>query len=243
MLILIMKVIVYWIVGMIISVLIHEMGHLLAGMINGWKFYLLIIGPVKIYRENINEKIKIKLEKNVAYWGGTAASIPSVVSEKNIDIWAKVLLAGPLSSLIAALIFVPFTFIFKSLFFLMASLVCLALGLVNIIPFSFRTGFFFNDGKRYSRLKSGGIEAEEERAIFKIVETFSVYGDDAVPNLDACRCLIKSDDKIFKYYGYCMLYNYAKKTGDGGKMRNAMDNIEVLKENMNPNVISMVAPE
>lgn len=237
------KVILYWLIGMILSILIHEMGHILAGLVNGWKFYMLIIGPIKIYRENINEGIKVKFEKNMAYWGGTGAAIPASVDGRNIDIWSKVLIAGPLSSLAAAIIFVPFILMYKSFFWLMVSLVCLALGLVNIIPFSFRTGFFFNDGKRYVRLRGKGRESEEEMAIFRIVEVFSVQGDSAVPDMADCQCLIESDDMIIKYYGYYILYNYARNTGNKELMQGAAENMEKLKGNVTQNVIDMFVIE
>jgi len=54
----------YWIAG-----LIHETGHIIIGLINGWKFTLLVIGPIGL---KVNEagKLQLYLEKRLVLWGG-----------------------------------------------------------------------------------------------------------------------------------------------------------------------------
>lgn len=46
----------------LIAGIVHELGHVLIGLINGWKFLLLIIGPFGI-KANSNGKIKFYLKK------------------------------------------------------------------------------------------------------------------------------------------------------------------------------------
>ena len=40
----------------IISGFIHELGHVIVGLANGWKFYMLVIGPLGF---RLNEKDKV----------------------------------------------------------------------------------------------------------------------------------------------------------------------------------------
>ena len=53
-----------------VSAMIHEMGHIACGLLHHWKLYMLVVGPMKLYRENVNSKLKIGIEKNPILWGG-----------------------------------------------------------------------------------------------------------------------------------------------------------------------------
>lgn len=210
MIVFLLKMLLFWLIGMVLSLYIHELGHVLVGIVNGWRFMLFTVGPLKIYRPTSEEKMTISFEKNVMNWFGVGAVVPKGKSNDNLDIWAKVLIGGPAASLAAAVLLLVSAMIFRSFFMLMFGLVSLAIGLVNYIPLPFRTGFFYNDGKRFKRIKSGGTAAEEEREIMNIIEKSVVYGEDAVVAEDECIALIKSEDPIYRYYGYYVLYYSAK---------------------------------
>ena len=47
-----------WMIGTIVSLYIHELGHVMVGIANGWKLILLTVGPLKIYRNDVHEKVK-----------------------------------------------------------------------------------------------------------------------------------------------------------------------------------------
>jgi|SRR5579883_633364 hypothetical protein len=53
-----------------VVLIIHECGHLLGGRLVGSRFMLLIVGPLRILREQ--QGIRVSLNKNLAAYGGMA---------------------------------------------------------------------------------------------------------------------------------------------------------------------------
>lgn len=230
MLILLIKVLLYWLVGIIAGLIIHELGHVLAGVFSGWELFMFEVGPFCLERKERGGQLKLRLEKNILYWFGISGVYPKQASENNLKVWGRVLISGPVASIIFG--FVLFTaFLFsKSLLLLMISVTSLALGIVNIIPLPVKTGFFYNDGRRFKRVKGSGQEAAEEQAVFKIVEHQMTEGDDVRLEESLLKPLFDSEDKDFRYYGYYILYSEAKKNKDDEKMTFAREKMEQLKE-------------
>lgn len=83
-----MEIIIY-IVGALIcylvSTMIHEMGHVACGLLHHWKLYMLVVGPVKLYRETMDSKLKIGIEKNPILWCGVGGTLPQKESEENVN--------------------------------------------------------------------------------------------------------------------------------------------------------------
>src|SRR5579883_3639111 len=73
-----------------VVLIIHECGHLLGGRLVGSRFMLLIVGPLRILREQ--RGIRVGLNKNLAAFGGMAASMPQ--GEQNIQRKMLVIVAG-----------------------------------------------------------------------------------------------------------------------------------------------------
>ena len=195
-----------WMIGTILSLYIHELGHVMVGIANGWKFILLTVGPLKIYRNDVHEKVKVGFEKNIMNWFGIGATVPVGHSSNNLHIWAKILIGGPVFSVVSGILLMTGAMCARNLFLLMFGLVSLAIGLVNAIPLPFRTGFFYNDGKRFKRIKEGGTSAREESEIMHIVEKGVIDGEKAIFHEKECTSLITSEDPIYRYYGYYILY-------------------------------------
>lgn len=42
------------IVCYLVSTMIHEMGHVVCGLLHHWKLYMLVVGPLKLYRESMD---------------------------------------------------------------------------------------------------------------------------------------------------------------------------------------------
>jgi len=59
----ILKVVSYAIPSFFISLIIHELGHVFTGLVNGWHLFILIIGHLKIYRESSGGKLGLELKK------------------------------------------------------------------------------------------------------------------------------------------------------------------------------------
>ena len=64
------EVFISWVVAYFVCAFVHEGGHVVAGLLQGWKFYLLVVGPFKLYRDEKDDKVKFGLEKNMVLWGG-----------------------------------------------------------------------------------------------------------------------------------------------------------------------------
>lgn len=206
---LIIKVILYWIIGIIVSLYIHEFGHVFVGILYRWKLLYFVVGPIKFYRSDLKGSIKIGIETNILHWFGMGATVPRKKTSKNLKIWARVLLAGPVFSLIGSAAFFGCAFVYKSFALLMIGLVSLAIGLFNLVPSKLRTGLFYNDGTRSKRIKGGGAAADEEAAIMSIIEKSVVFGEEAVYENEDCVALTGSSDPIYQYYGYYILYSSA----------------------------------
>lgn len=97
----------YWLAG-----LIHETGHIIIGLICGWKFNLLVIGPLGL-KVNETGKLQFYVEKRLVLWGGVGGTMPQKAEDKNCIIWGKILLGGPLASILTGVFFLPLGIIEK----------------------------------------------------------------------------------------------------------------------------------
>ncbi|MEM6299970.1 MAG: M50 family metallopeptidase, partial [Bacteroidota bacterium] len=171
---------------------VHELGHLTVGLINGFRFELFVVGPLGIMRED--DKVKAYLNKNIAYYGGVAATSPTRDSQDNAKKFARVLLAGPLASIVFfvfCLAFVPFTAPPLSTLFFMSGMISAVIFIVTTIPS--RTGMFFTDRKRYQRLTTPGKEQDVELAILKVMGQYSKDNSYQSVNEEDIKVLLTDD--------------------------------------------------
>lgn len=220
-----------------ISAFIHEMGHVFWGLMKGWKLFLLVVGPIKIYRETMDSKIKIGIEKNVAFWGGVGGTLPTKPSEENLKVWAKVLLAGPLTSIIFGLLMIPVFIFTESIVALLLCLMPLAMGAMCIIPMKMKTGLLYNDGTRYKRLRSGGQEEAEEKSIFQLIEVSIFEGEEASYPQTLIEPLLKSADCEFNYYGYYYTYRNAMREGQNEEAQKQLENMRNIQNKVSKTIV------
>jgi len=154
--------------------LIHEVGHLIGGRIAGFRFMLLVVGPLKVLREG--NDIRLRLNTSLALAGGIAASAP--MDAYNLRRRMITMVAGgPAASLLLAimcsgsflvLLAVTPTPINERVALLlpMAGLMSFAVFLITIIPA--RTSGFFTDGARLRMLLRAGSQAERWSALVAI---------------------------------------------------------------------------
>ena len=226
-----MEIISYILISILcyfISGIIHELGHIIVGLANGWKFYLLVIGPLGIKADE-NGKIRFYFEKRIALWGGVGGTVPKVGNEDNIKIWSNILLGGPLISIVMGIIFLPLAIITKNIFLLLLGAMPLGMGIMCALPLPLKTGVMYSDGGRWNRLHKGGQEADEEIALFKLVEN-EITGDGLL-NIDIkhIESLIKSKETWIQYYGYYYKFQYYKARGTEVEMKLAIQNMEHIK--------------
>jgi len=193
------------IVGIIMMVhfvlLIHELGHVVMGLLQGFRFELFVVGLLGMKREK--EGIRIYLNKDMGYYGGAALTLPVDDSPDNRGKFAKVLLAGPIASLVFAFICFFTVYHFANPYGIIAftgGLASFGIFLATTIPS--RSGMFFTDRKRYQRLMTPGKDQEVEWAILKILGSYVKNQSYKEIERSAIDVLISEEDPYLKCYGF-----------------------------------------
>lgn len=91
---------IWAVVGISLLVIaIHELGHVIFGLISGLKFRFMTVGPITIQKEK--GKLRIRENKLWAYFGGVATLVPPSIETPNLSKkWAWMTLGGPITSLL-----------------------------------------------------------------------------------------------------------------------------------------------
>lgn len=196
---------------------LHELGHLLTGLAQGFRFYMYIVGFLGVKRDE-NERIKVYFNTDMQLFGGIAGSFPTQEEPGVLRKMAWVVAAGPLTTLLTGILFTwgawamlynltpDATSLYKLLngFLLFSALLSIAIFGATTIPN--RTGPFFTDRARFFRLIRGGKAAEIEQAMFELI-TLS-YAGKRYRDLNKLSIeLIKTDSSqmmqsISDYYAY-----------------------------------------
>lgn len=186
--------------AILIGLAIHELGHLITGLAQGFSFQLFVIGPLGIKRED--EKIKVYFNKELGYYGGIAASTPVNDDPENAKKFGNLILAGPIASLAFGLIFMVLaTYIGRPWGFIgfLTGFVSFGLFLATTIPT--KTGIFFTDRKKYQRLTTPGKDQDVELATLRIIGSYSKNGGyKEVAKSDILELVTDKNDFI-KFYG------------------------------------------
>ncbi|MBQ2882063.1 MAG: hypothetical protein IJE40_07310 [Clostridia bacterium] len=132
-------------VVMFLQIIIHEGGHLIFGLLTGYKFVSFRIGSFIFVKTN--GKIKLK-RMSIAGTGGQCLLSPPEMKEGKIP-YVLYNLGGSILNLISALIFIILGIIFKNtdilnIILYMSAIIGLAYALLNGIPM--RVGLVDNDG-------------------------------------------------------------------------------------------------
>jgi len=192
------------IVGVIIIMhfvlLIHELGHVIMGLLQGFRFELLVVGLLGIKREE--EKIKIYLNKNFGYYGGLGLTVPKDDSSDNLRKFANVILAGPIASIVFAVIcFFVVNYLANpyGVIVFAAGLASFGIFLATTIPS--RSGMFYTDRKRYQRLMTAGKDQEVELAMLTILGSYVKNHSYKDIKKEVFDVLITDNDLFVKHYG------------------------------------------
>ncbi|WP_378183554.1 M50 family metallopeptidase [Aquimarina sp. SS2-1] len=183
---------------------IHELGHLITGLFQGFKFQLFVIGPLGIKRED--DKTKLYLNKNLGYYGGIAATIPSADHPDNAQKFANVILAGPITSLFLAIILISIGYFFeKPLQSLLYTSGLISIGIFFATTIPSKSGMFFSDRKRYQRLTKPGKDQDVELALLRILGNYSK--DNSYENVrkNDIDTLVSDDTPFIRFFGLSTL--------------------------------------
>lgn len=225
-------ILIYFLISILcyfISGIIHELGHIIVGLVNGWKFHLLVIGPLGI-KSDVNGRIKFYFEKKIAMWGGFGCIAPQDFSTNNIKIWSNVLIGGPLASIIFGILFVSLGIFTMKFFLILLGAISLSMGVICILPIPLKTGITYSDGGRWSRLHRGGQEADEEIALFKLAE--NEITNDNFSKIDSknIQSLIQSKNIDIGYLGYYYSFKYYKSKNNKKEMKRSIEKMKEMED-------------
>lgn len=209
---------------------VHELGHAVMGIILKWNFTMLVIGPFGWKYSKDKNRMSFYFEKNIAVWGGMACVIPNKEDEeKNLEDWKRILIAGPVMSILCAILSICIFFLSDSLFMLIFALESLGVGIVCIVPLPIRAGVSYSDGYRFYRLSKRGQGKEEERALLYIATNSFIYFSDFIPERTRIMPMVKSKCNEIQYYGLYYLYLIERNEGnmiEANKIKKRMKEIE-----------------
>lgn len=193
------------------AIMLHELGHLLAGLFQGFRLELFVVGFLGIKRDD--KKIKVYFNTNVQYFGGVAATSPIEIltDEELIRKYRAILISGPLFSFIFSLISFFILYYSNSAlnpFFGLFSVTSFGIFLATTIPN--KSGIFFSDRKRYQRLLDKGDIGKIELAFLQIVNQSLLENTCKNLPLERVQKLKTDKDKIIQFWGYYFEYQHYK---------------------------------
>lgn len=190
----------------------HELAHLVTGLAQGFRFHLYVAGFLGVRRNAGTDQIQWFFNTDAQLFGGVAAPLPQAQTSDLTRRFARLVIAGPLGSLLLAVIggLAGWGLVHAgavglrvlAVFFLVSAFTSSLLFLATTVPN--RTGMFFTDRARYVRLVSGGMAAEIERAMLELVAY--VQSGKPLEQLDLKNVAIVRRDK--DYALYAELYAY-----------------------------------
>lgn len=225
----IILLIVWCIVCYFISSFIHEIGHIITGLFQGFKFYLLVIGPIGLEADN-NGKLHVYFEKKIALWAGVGGTRPVDLSdiESCLDKFSKILLGGPLTSILVGIIVTVTGVLITNFYIIILGIMPLGMGIACLIPV--RAGAFYSDGGRWLRIRNVDTRPIE-RAIFNI-EFSSEPGDYSKASQDDIDILLNSNESTSVYMGCYYMY----KKNQHGNIDAVRERIEKALDGIRPKV-------
>ncbi|MDR0363589.1 MAG: M50 family metallopeptidase [Bacteroidales bacterium] len=189
----------YW-----ISAVIHELGHVVVGLAHGWKLFMFVVGPIGIKRKE--DGLHLYFEKNVVLWFGVGGTLPVKNDADNMKVWAKILLGGPIASLLAGILFLAIFIIHPNLVWLLLGAIPIGMGIACLLPL--KTGISYSDGKRWHRIHKGGKGKAEETALFNMIMIDQFCKDYVSIQKSDFEALLDSKNSVLRYYGLYFSYRY-----------------------------------
>ena len=151
--------------ALIVSITIHEIGHLIAGKAVGFKFYMLTVGPFKIQRKG--DRLSTGINKHLNIGGGLTLMLPKTEQYEDSHMFWFIL-GGPTANFFFTLItlaaVLTLVMISSELAGSLAAyivyttaFISLLLGLTALLPAN--SDLFESDGTQLLDLKRGGDKA------------------------------------------------------------------------------------
>lgn len=219
------------IIAPIFAIVFHELGHLFAGLFQGFKLELFVVGFFGMKRED--NKVKVYFNTNIQYFGGVAATSPKSIlpDSELIDKYKIILISGPIASVLISIISFILFAIFDNAFnpfWGLLGITSFGIFLATTLPN--KTGIFFTDRKRFQRLNDKGESGKIELVFLQTANqllTGNTYSSLTLDNLN----IIKSDrDEVMQFWGHYFEYQYYKEIDNQMELANSKDKLFQFKK-------------
>lgn len=215
---------------------VHEAGHIVAGLAQGFRFHWFVAGPLGLKRDD-NGKVRFYLERNVSLWGGLGATVPQDSSPDNYRKFALVLLGGPLMSVAVGAICLALAGASGLMFVTLVGAMSLGMGLVSLMPT--RNGAFYTDGGRWLRMHRSGVHRQEELALWNLTQSAIITGTHELASLDEIKVLTDSVGARTRYLGHYYAFCHFKDSGDTGARDEARTRLVELSRQVPRQMVAM----
>jgi len=125
------------VIAFILHIIVHEAGHLIFGLLSGYKFISFRVFDFKIIKD-VNGKLKIRFERLAGTGGQCLMRAPEYVNGKFK--YKLYLLGGVIFNIVFSIVF---WLILPSYYTLLFALIGFALAFLNLIPMGFNDGMTF----------------------------------------------------------------------------------------------------
>ena len=160
----------------------------MAGHFQGFKFFLLVVGPLGLKR-NEHDNIGFYIEKNYAFWGGVGGTFPVNQNKENFEKFGRVLLFGPLTSILFGLLILPLAVLTDSQLFVLLCAMPIGMGVASLMPM--KSGAFYTDGGRWLRMQRAHTR-KVELALWNIIQKAGLNEKYADINVEDASVLINA---------------------------------------------------
>lgn len=199
---------------------IHELGHVVFGIVAGYQFHFLTAGPITI------ERNRITANSSWAYFGGIASCSPKTDDLQKISRQHFLFAAGgPILSIVVAILSLTVGYFFNLQYVQFLGVMNFVIFLVTAIPFK---GEFKSDGRVMLELLSKGNEKEQFLSTLLLIKEMM---SPALPNMwslhliQQARTAPVNEDNITVSY---LLFYYDLCTADFETAIKAIDSYKAL---------------
>ena len=228
--------IIFAIISFILASATHELGHVLTGLLVGFKFHLFVAGPLGVKRDE-NDRVVIYIEKDISLWGGIAATLPKEADQGNYKRFGRVLLGGPLASIVFGMVSLIPGVLIDQIFLILFGAMSIGIGTVSLIPM--RNGAFYTDGGRWLRMHKNESTKAVEMAIWNLTQNAVIQGNYINANLDEILILKNDGDARTQYLGYYFAYQFYKDNQDSENLEREKGALVGLRGKVPKQMVSM----
>lgn len=212
-----------------VAIMLHELGHLFAGLIQGFKLQLFVVAFLGIKRED--GKVTFYLNKELQFFGGIAATSPPKVTNHLKKQFAYILIAGPLSSLIFGVLFL-YLFSFTDTIFNaslgITGIISSGLFLATTLPA--KSGMFFTDRKRMQRLLDKGRIGEIEYSFLKTTSQLLIDSHYKNISLEDLKKIQSDEEPIIQFWGHYYEFKYFEEIQNEEKALTMKNHLSQFKD-------------